>query len=235
MLARCGGRGDGGVVAGEDALEEVGGGRGVDVVGADDPVGVAVADDLEVEVVGGSAAGEHRVELLAALGAGGQSVHGVGGDALGAVDGGGVPELGGRCDVVRREGDPSAGAGVLHRQAPVGCDVVDGPAVAVLDPVVHREPQPAVVAAGDDGVADIPGVAVGQPHPRATVESMIERHRCDCVIRCDWARRLSSATRSRVGASMSASRPWSRSRAQAWNTPWVRVARSPTWTRPWSR
>jgi hypothetical protein len=40
-----------GVVAGQDGLEEVGGGWG-QVLGADDGVRVAVADDLEVEVVG---------------------------------------------------------------------------------------------------------------------------------------------------------------------------------------
>ena len=68
--------------------------RRVNVVRLQDRVGVAVADDLEVEVVGGGAAGEQRVELLAALLAGGQSVDGVHGDALGAVDGARVPELG---------------------------------------------------------------------------------------------------------------------------------------------
>jgi hypothetical protein len=57
-------------------------------------VGVAVADDLEVEVVGGPSAGQHRVQLLSGFLPGQQSVHGVGGDALGAVDGGGVTESG---------------------------------------------------------------------------------------------------------------------------------------------
>ena len=56
--------------------------------------GVAVADDLEVEVVGVPAAGEHGVQLLSGLQPGQQAVHGVGGDALGAVDGGGVTESG---------------------------------------------------------------------------------------------------------------------------------------------
>ena len=63
-------------------------------------MGVAVADDLEVEVVGVPAAGEHGVELLAGLLPGEQAVHGVGGDALGAVDGGGVAEAGRGSDVV---------------------------------------------------------------------------------------------------------------------------------------
>ena len=68
--------------------------RGADGVGSDEAVGVAVADDLEVEVVGVPAAGEHRVQLLPGLLPGQQAVHGVGGDALGAVDGGGVTESG---------------------------------------------------------------------------------------------------------------------------------------------
>ena len=51
-------------------------------------MGVAVADDPQVEVVGGPAAGEHCVQLLPGLLPGQQAVHGVGGDALGGVDGG---------------------------------------------------------------------------------------------------------------------------------------------------
>ena len=61
---------------------------------------VAVADDLEVEVVGVPAAGEHRVQLLPGLLPGQQAVHGVGGDALGGMDGGGVAETGRGADVV---------------------------------------------------------------------------------------------------------------------------------------
>ena len=44
--------------------EHLGRGAGCDRVGSDEGVRVAVADDLEVEVVGGPAAGEHRVQLL---------------------------------------------------------------------------------------------------------------------------------------------------------------------------
>jgi hypothetical protein len=40
----------------------------------------------------------------------------------------------------------------------------DHPAVAVLDPVVGREAEAAVVAAGDDHVSDAGPVPVGQPH-----------------------------------------------------------------------
>ena len=59
----------GAVVAGQDLFEEVGGGAGGDGLGSDEGVRVAVADDLQVEVVGVPAAGEHRVELLAGLAA----------------------------------------------------------------------------------------------------------------------------------------------------------------------
>ena len=82
LVAQHGGGGDGGVVAGEDLLEEVGGGVGVQVLRSDDGVRVAVADDLDVDVVGQASAGEHRVQLLAGLGPGRQAVHGVDGDAL---------------------------------------------------------------------------------------------------------------------------------------------------------
>ena len=58
-----GGRG-GGVVAGEDLLQGLGRRVGRTGFGANEAVGVAVADGLEVEVVGVPAAGEHGVELL---------------------------------------------------------------------------------------------------------------------------------------------------------------------------
>ena len=44
-------------------------------------------------------------------------------------------------------------------------DILDGPPVAVLDPVVHAQAKPAVVGSGEDGVADEAGVAVGQGAP----------------------------------------------------------------------
>ena len=94
-------------------------------------------------------------------------------------------------------------AGVLDRQAPRPADVQDGPAVAVLDPVGGAEAQPAVVGAGDDQVPDL-GVF---PSARRTSA---------CRLACRsrrwvWARWLSWATSSRVGASMIASRPAARS------------------------
>ena len=54
---------------------------------------VAVADDLQVRWLA-TGPGEHGVQLLPGLGAGDQPVHGVGGDPLRGVHGGGVAELG---------------------------------------------------------------------------------------------------------------------------------------------
>ena len=55
---------------------------------------VAVTAHLQVEVIRGPAAGEHRVQLLPGFLSGDQAVHGVRGDALGGVDGCGVAEPG---------------------------------------------------------------------------------------------------------------------------------------------
>ena len=74
--------------------EGLGRGAGCDGVGSDEGVRVAVADDLQVEVIRDPAAGEHRVQLLPGFLSGDQAVHGVGGDALGGVNGGGVAETG---------------------------------------------------------------------------------------------------------------------------------------------
>ena len=63
-LAQQGAGGDGPFIAGEDLLQCLGRCARCDGVGSDDGVGVAVADDLEVEVVGVPAAGEHGVQLL---------------------------------------------------------------------------------------------------------------------------------------------------------------------------
>ena len=67
LLAQQAGRGPLGVVAGQHRLEDVGGGERPDQGRVDHRVRVAVADDLEVDVVGVRAAGHHRVELLARL------------------------------------------------------------------------------------------------------------------------------------------------------------------------
>ena len=136
---------------------------------------VAVADDLKVEVVGGPAAGEHGVQLLPGFLPGEQAVHGVGGDALGGVDGGGVAEAGRLADIVGRESDGELAAGVPDGQVALFADMGDGPAVAVLDPVGGGEAESAVVGAGDDHISDTGPVPVGQRHlgcRRGVIETM---------------------------------------------------------------
>ena len=93
VFAQGGGGRDGRGVAGQDLGELVERGRGDQGLGADHAVRVAVGADREVEVVGVAAAGGGHVELGAVLLAGEDGVRGVDGDALGAVDGGGVAEL----------------------------------------------------------------------------------------------------------------------------------------------
>ena len=145
-------------------LQDLGRGARCDGVGSDQGVGVAVADDLQVEVVGGPSSGEHGVQLLAGLLPGEQAVHGVGGDALGGVDGGGVAETGRRADIVGGQPDRAVAAVMPHSQVTLSADMGDGPAVAVLDPVGGGEAESAVVAAGDDHISDAGLVSVGQPH-----------------------------------------------------------------------
>ena len=93
LVALQGGGGPGCVVAGQDLLEQLGRGGRVDRLGPDEAVRVAVPDDLQVEVVGDPASGQHGVQLLPGLLAGDQAVHGVGGDPLRGVHGGGVAQL----------------------------------------------------------------------------------------------------------------------------------------------
>jgi hypothetical protein len=86
-------------------------------------VGVAVADDLEVEVVGVPAAGEHGVQLLAGLLPGQQAVHGVGGDALRSMDGAGIAETGRGAHIIERQPDGVVAAVVPGREVtarPIG-------------------------------------------------------------------------------------------------------------------
>ena len=136
--------------------------RGATCLGADDGVRVAVADDLQVEVVGDPAAGEHGVQLLAGLLPGGQAVHGVGGDALGGVDGGGITEAGRGLDVAGGKSDGEPAAVMSDCQVAVSADSGDGPAVAVFDPVGGGQAESAVVGAGDDHISDTGPVPVGQ-------------------------------------------------------------------------
>jgi hypothetical protein len=53
---------------------------------------------------------------------------------------------------------------VLHDQVAVFAYVGDGPAVTVLDPVVGREAEAAIVGAGDDHISDTGVVPVRQRH-----------------------------------------------------------------------
>ena len=160
--ASFGVRGGGRLVVGDDAFEEVGRGERVDVLGPDDVVRVAVVDDLQVQVVGGLAAGERGVGDLAGLLAGEQGVAGIGRHALDGVDGRGVSERDEGAHVVGGQAHrPSVGR-VLHGQFAAGVHGGDLPAVAVLDPVGRGQAQSAVVRAGDDGVADRRLVAVSE-------------------------------------------------------------------------
>jgi hypothetical protein len=103
-------------------------------------------------------------------------VHGVGGDALGGVDGGGVAQSGRGLNVVGGEPCGEVAAVVSDGQVAAATYSSDGPAVSVFDPVVGREAESAVVGAGDDHVADTGLVAVRQAHlaaGRVTAEAMI--------------------------------------------------------------
>ena len=62
-LAQHGAGGERRFVAGEDLLQRLGRCARCDGIGSGEGVGVAVADDLEVEVVGVPAAGQHGVQL----------------------------------------------------------------------------------------------------------------------------------------------------------------------------
>jgi hypothetical protein len=127
-------------------------------------VGVAVADDLEVEVVGVPAAGEHGVQLLPGFLPSQQAVHGVGRDALRRMDGGGIPETGRGSHIVTRQPDGQVAAVVPHGQVALLADVPDGPAVAVFHPVGGAESETPIIGAGDDHVADTGPVSVSQTH-----------------------------------------------------------------------
>ena len=164
LIALQGGCGACGVVAGQDLFEEVGRRGGPYRLWPDDAVGVAVPDDLQVEVVRDPAAGQHGVELLPGLFTGGEAVHGVDRESLGGVHRGGVAELGGGLNVGGRQPYPVPVAQVLDVKIAVAADGAYGPAVTVFDPVGRCQPQLAVVAAGDDQVTDTGAVPIGQRH-----------------------------------------------------------------------
>src|SRR5215207_686117 len=160
LLPADGGRRGGEAAAGQNSLQQVGGGRLLDVV-LEDAVRVAVAADRKVKVVGGPATADHRVELFAGHQLVDDSVGGVGGDALGGVNGGGVAELDGLPHVVTGEGDGFAGAQVVRSEFAVGGESSDGPPVAVADPVAAVG-EAAVIEAGDDQVADTGPIPIGE-------------------------------------------------------------------------
>ncbi len=110
LLPTDGGRGGGEAAAEEDPVQHVGGSELTDL-GMEDAVGVAVAADRQVEVVGGPAAADHRVELLAGHQLIDKAVGGVGGDALGGVNGGRIPELDRLPHITSGQGDRSCRCG----------------------------------------------------------------------------------------------------------------------------
>ena len=77
-----------------------------------------------------------------------EAVHGVGGDALGGMDGGGIAETGRGAHIVSGEPDGELAAVVPDGEVTVPADAGDGPAVAVLHPVGGGEAESAVVACG---------------------------------------------------------------------------------------
>ena len=92
LLPSDGGRGGGEAAAGQDPLQQVGGG-GFTKIGSEDAVGVAVTAYGYVNMVGGPSAADRCIELFAGHQLVDEAVGGVGGDALGGVDGGGVAEF----------------------------------------------------------------------------------------------------------------------------------------------
>jgi hypothetical protein len=121
-----------GFVSGQDLFEQLGRGRGSYGVGSDEGVRVALADQLQVDVVAAPCPCAHGVELLPRFVAGDQAVHGVGGDPLGGMNRGGVAEFDPIPYVAGRELDGAAGTATLHQQPAVSMSSEDGPAVAVF-------------------------------------------------------------------------------------------------------
>jgi hypothetical protein len=162
LVAFQGGGGPGRVVAGQDLLEQVGRGGRVDRLGPDEAVRVAVSDDLQVEMVGDAAPGQHGVQLLPGLLAGEQAVHGVGGDPLRGVHGGGVAQLNRLGGIGGRQPNRAAVSAMPNRQVTAAADLEDGPTVPVLHPIGGCRPQCPVVGSGDHQLAGTGRVAVGQ-------------------------------------------------------------------------
>jgi hypothetical protein len=126
-----------------------------------------------------ASAGHADVKAFAGGGGVGDEVGGVGGDALGAVDGGGVAEFDVSFDVRGGQDDGADGGfgGVVEAdgECSVGEDVVDAPALPVADIPVGASTVPsgvgmwsgavgevAVDLAGEDGVAASGVAAIGE-------------------------------------------------------------------------
>jgi hypothetical protein len=72
----------------------------VNIVWLENRMRIPVPYHRDIDVVADAAAGDHGVELLPGFLTGNDAMHGVGGDTLGAVHGGRVPELRGGLDVL---------------------------------------------------------------------------------------------------------------------------------------
>jgi hypothetical protein len=163
-------------------------------------VRIAVPNSLHIEVVCDLAAGQHGVELLPGLRPGRETVHGGHRDPLRGMHRGGVAQFRRGLYVGGWQSHPVPVAQVLDVQITIASDRLYGPAVTVFDPVGRCQPKLAVVAAGNDQLTDACPIAIGQGYlqvdaGRGVGESVAA------------ALRLSSATSSRVGASMIESRP----------------------------
>ena len=121
-----------------------------------------------------------------------QEMPGVGGVALGAVDGGGVGQLHPIRDIAGGQ-DPVA-APAFHGEAAVGVDGGDGPGVPV------RHSQGGVVAAGRDPIPHPDRLAA----PRGDHGPVIDPAQADQLC---WMAALSSPTCWRVSAATTTSRP----------------------------
>ena len=185
------GGGGGRFVAGEDLLQRLARCTGCDSLGSDEGVGVAVADHLEVEVVGCAAPGEHGVELLPGLLPGQQAVHGVGGDALRRMDGGGIAETGRLPHIVNGQPDGELAAVVSDGQV----------TVRPMRVMVHRSPFFTQSVGVSRSRRSFLRVMITSPtlaqFPSARAPPLSSG---SLMKRCALARWLSWATRCRVGA-----------------------------------
>ena len=89
-------------------------------------------------------------------------MHGVDGDSLRGVHGGGVAEFGGGLHVGGWQPYPVPVVEVLNVKIAVVGNGLHGPAVTVFDPVGRGHPQRAAGAAGDDQLTDAGLVPIGQ-------------------------------------------------------------------------